>query len=244
MVTRKITSTLMSLIFLSGVSISSAFCAPDSSLRSTKPAISSTKPQLKGKITQDACDLKTQQPKVDSTPPLTGKIKRHALWDAYEIVLSKTDDLGRVPKCFLHIQTIFEVLKNPKVDDNTKRFLSFLVKNWGTFTTNEDPPPLNLEVLGECIWAVAEQSIPLNGREDSSGTPTKITYFVVDADHDNMLTREELETAIRTLDAVPIAQKRKEGHFNYFRMRATLSLLLESFDMFDAQTNKEAYKYL
>lgn len=244
MVTRNITSTLMSLIFLSAVSTGSAFCAPDSSLSSAKPAISLTKTQLKGKVTQDATALKSIQPKIDTSPPLTGKIKKHALWDAYEAVLSKTDERGRVPKCFLDIQTVFGVLKDPKVDDGTKRFLSFLVRNWGTFTSNEDPPPINLDVLGECLWAVAEQSVPLTTRENAAEMPNKQSYVVVDTDNDNTLTREELEAAIRTLDAVPSNLKRKEGRFNYYRMRATLCLLLENFDMFDAQTNKEAYKYL
>lgn len=236
---------VMSLIFLSNISTGCAFAAAESSpQRSAKPAISLTKPQLKGKITQDAIDLKAQQPKIDPAPQLTGKIKRHALWDAYEAVLAKTDDLGRVPRSYLSIQTVFQSLKNPKIDEGTKRFLSFLVRNWGTFTPNEDPPPLDLEVLGESLWAVAEQSVPLTTREKAAQLPSKQAYLVVDANNDNLLTREELVDAIRILDAVPTDLKRKEGHFNYFRMRATLALLLETFDMFDVQTNKEAYKYL
>lgn len=234
---RNITPMMMTLVFLNAIEVSA------------KPMASVINPKLKGKVTQDALldgkpDLKVQQPKVDPKPQLTGKIKRHALWDAYEHTLGKTDDLGRVPNCFLHIETVFKTLKNPKVDESTKRFLSYLVKNWGTFTSNEDPPPINLTILGENIWAVAEQSIPLTQRENAAQMPNKSWSFVVDANSDGTLSREELINAINELDAVPNNLKRQEGHFNYYRVRATLGLLLDSFDMFDVQTNKDEYKYL
>ncbi len=237
---RNIAPMMMTLVFLSSLNAIEV---------SAKPMASVTNQQLKGKITQDSLltgkpDLKAQQPKVDPAPQLTGKIKRHALWDAYEHTLSKTDDRGRVPTVFLNIQTVFQTLKNPKVDEGTKRFLSFLVKNWGTFTSNEDPPPIDLTILGENIWAVAEQSIPLTQKENAAKMPNKSAYFIVDANWDGTLTREELVNAIKELDAVPNDLKRQDGRFNYYRVRATLGLLLDSFDMFDAQTNKDEYKYL
>ncbi len=237
---RNIAPMMMTLVFLS--SLNAIEC-------SAKPMASVTNQQLKGKITQDSLltgkpDLRVQQAKVDPAPQLTGKIKRHALWDAYEHTLAKTDDLGRVPSCFLNIQTAFHTLKNPKVDESTKRFLSFLVRNWGTFTSNEDPPPIDLTILGENIWAISEQSILLTQKENASKMPSKLYYYTVDANSDGTLTREELVNAIKELDAVPHDLKRLEGHFNYYRVRATLGLLLDSFDMFDVQTNKDEYKYL
>jgi|GEM_PF-5465683 len=250
--------SMMSLLFLSSMLSGNTLAATNTqTLSSAKPGISIPNPQLRGKVTQDnlldsaknKLDLRSQQPKADTSPQTlqpTGKIKRHALWDVYESTLSKTDDYKRVPQSFLNIETVFRTLKKTDVDESTKRFLSFLVKNWGTFTSKEDPPPLNLSVLGENIWAVAEQSIPVMIRTDASQGPNKAEFYTVDANNDGMLTREELIEGIRTLDAVPNDLKIVNANktFNYFRLRATINLLLDSFDMFDAQTNSAEYKYL
>jgi hypothetical protein len=118
------------------------------------------------------------------------------------------------------------------------------VRNWGTFTSNEDPPPIDLTILGENIWAISEQSILLTQKENAAKMPNKLFYYTVDANGDGTLTREELVNAVKELDAVPNDLKRQEGHFNYYRVRATLGLLLDSSDMFDVQTNKAEYKYL